>query len=268
MQRPGSTSEHELVTSRPRRGSRAPRSQRRTAATTWLSMSTSFAARTVTRVPAKPFTGSIDPEAIVEPRDARVPGTRVTERTRPTNATCDPSSFSFTDSVEPTVRCPRRRAGARAQDAPMSANVSERLKPRRAARRPDRRQSRSRRHRARPRFAQLVHERADDAPPDAPMGCPSATAPPLTLTISSSTPSIRVEFFATEANASLISTRARSSIAFPPSRAPPQQRSQECARDRRSRPRRSRSRGSSPTARDRGAPRTPPSRRRRRTRHR
>ena len=52
-------------------------------------------------------------------------------------------------------------------------------------------------------------------PPEAPIGCPSATAPPLTLTISSSAPSIRVEFFATEENASLISTRDTSSIVLP-----------------------------------------------------
>src|SRR5262245_51057735 len=32
-------------------------------------------------------------------------------------------------------------------------------------------------------------------PPEAPIGCPSATAPPFTFTIDSSTPSMRVEFF-------------------------------------------------------------------------
>ena len=46
--------------------------------------------------------------------------------------------------------------------------------------------------------------------PEAPIGCPSATAPPLTFTRSSSMPSIRVEFSATEANASLISHRSMS----------------------------------------------------------
>ena len=41
--------------------------------------------------------------------------------------------------------------------------------------------------------------------PEAPIGWPSATAPPLTLTLSSSMPSMRIEFSVTEANASLIS---------------------------------------------------------------
>ena len=46
--------------------------------------------------------------------------------------------------------------------------------------------------------------------PEAPIGCPSATAPPLTLTRSSSMPSMRIEFSVTEANASLISHRSMS----------------------------------------------------------
>ena len=46
--------------------------------------------------------------------------------------------------------------------------------------------------------------------PEAPIGCPMATAPPLTLTVSSSMPSIRIEFSVTEANASLISHRSMS----------------------------------------------------------
>jgi hypothetical protein len=41
--------------------------------------------------------------------------------------------------------------------------------------------------------------------PEAPIGWPRATAPPLTLTRSSSMPSIRIEFRVTEAKASLIS---------------------------------------------------------------
>src|SRR5579872_1619292 len=52
-------------------------------------------------------------------------------------------------------------------------------------------------------------------PPEAPMGWPSATAPPLTLTRSSSAPSREVEWAATEEKASLISTRATSSIVLP-----------------------------------------------------
>ena len=51
--------------------------------------------------------------------------------------------------------------------------------------------------------------------PEAPIGWPSAIAPPLTLTLSSSTPSIRTEFRATEANASLISQRSISSADLP-----------------------------------------------------
>ena len=51
--------------------------------------------------------------------------------------------------------------------------------------------------------------------PEAPMGWPSATAPPLTLTLSSSIPSIRIEFSVTEANASLISHRSMSSAVRP-----------------------------------------------------
>src|SRR5918911_1163914 len=46
--------------------------------------------------------------------------------------------------------------------------------------------------------------------PDAPIGWPIATAPPLTLTRSSSMPSIRIECRVTEANASLISHRSMS----------------------------------------------------------
>src|SRR6185503_20835840 len=49
-------------------------------------------------------------------------------------------------------------------------------------------------------------------PPEAPIGWPSATAPPFTLTISSSAPSILVELSATDEKASLISTRLTSSI--------------------------------------------------------
>ena len=46
--------------------------------------------------------------------------------------------------------------------------------------------------------------------PEAPIGWPMATAPPLTLTRSSSMPSIRIEFSVTDANASLISHRSMS----------------------------------------------------------
>ena len=46
--------------------------------------------------------------------------------------------------------------------------------------------------------------------PEAPIGWPRATAPPLTLTRSSSMPSILIELSATEAKASLISHRSMS----------------------------------------------------------
>src|SRR5262249_56054054 len=52
--------------------------------------------------------------------------------------------------------------------------------------------------------------------PEAPIGGPSATAPPLPLTRSSSMPSIRVEFTVTQANASFISPRSMSPGAAPP----------------------------------------------------
>src|SRR5690606_14929507 len=51
--------------------------------------------------------------------------------------------------------------------------------------------------------------------PLAPMGCPRATAPPLTLTFSGSTPRRRLEMIETLANASLISKRSMSSIEIP-----------------------------------------------------
>ena len=51
--------------------------------------------------------------------------------------------------------------------------------------------------------------------PEAPIGCPMATAPPLTLTLSSSMPSTRIEFRVTEAKASLISHRSMSSTVRP-----------------------------------------------------
>src|SRR5437588_685104 len=52
-------------------------------------------------------------------------------------------------------------------------------------------------------------------PPLAPIGWPSATAPPFTFTIASSAPSMRVELRATDENASLISTRFTASIDAP-----------------------------------------------------
>jgi hypothetical protein len=51
--------------------------------------------------------------------------------------------------------------------------------------------------------------------PEAPIGCPKASAPPLGFTISGSTPRISVEWMATPANASFISTRSRSSALHP-----------------------------------------------------
>ena len=51
--------------------------------------------------------------------------------------------------------------------------------------------------------------------PLAPIGWPSAIAPPLTFTFDSSTPSMRIELSATEANASLISNRSMSSTDSP-----------------------------------------------------
>src|SRR5204862_7918207 len=51
--------------------------------------------------------------------------------------------------------------------------------------------------------------------PDAPIGCPRATAPPLTLTFSSSMPSSRIELSVTDANASLISHRSMSDACSP-----------------------------------------------------
>ena len=51
--------------------------------------------------------------------------------------------------------------------------------------------------------------------PLAPIGWPSAIAPPLTFTLSSVTPSIRIEFSATDANASLISHRSMSPGSMP-----------------------------------------------------
>src|SRR3954453_10401595 len=51
--------------------------------------------------------------------------------------------------------------------------------------------------------------------PLAPIGWPSATAPPFGVTIASSTPSMRVACTVTPANASLISTTSRSSVVAP-----------------------------------------------------
>ena len=51
--------------------------------------------------------------------------------------------------------------------------------------------------------------------PDMPTGWPSAIAPPLTLTFSSSTPSSRADAMPTAANASLISKRSMSATAMP-----------------------------------------------------
>ena len=51
--------------------------------------------------------------------------------------------------------------------------------------------------------------------PDMPTGWPSAIAPPLTLTLSSDSPSSRADSMPTAANASLNSTRSRSETAMP-----------------------------------------------------
>src|SRR5439155_8929437 len=51
--------------------------------------------------------------------------------------------------------------------------------------------------------------------PEAPIGCPSATAPPFTFTRSGSAPSISTELSATDEKASLISTRSTSPIFLP-----------------------------------------------------
>src|SRR5437763_181549 len=51
--------------------------------------------------------------------------------------------------------------------------------------------------------------------PETPMGWPRATAPPLTLTLSSSISSTLIEFKVTDANASLISHRSMSSALRP-----------------------------------------------------
>src|SRR3712207_4311358 len=51
--------------------------------------------------------------------------------------------------------------------------------------------------------------------PEAPIGCPKETAPPLTLTICSLTSRILAELIATAAKASFISTRSRSSALHP-----------------------------------------------------
>jgi len=60
-------------------------------------------------------------------------------------------------------------------------------------------------------FTSVIRMRA----PLAPIGCPSAMAPPFTFTFDSSTPSIRIELSATEANASLISNSSMSSTDSP-----------------------------------------------------
>ena len=52
-------------------------------------------------------------------------------------------------------------------------------------------------------------------PPVAPIGCPSAIAPPLTLTLPGSRSSSRIALSTTEANASLISHTSMSSTVMP-----------------------------------------------------
>ena len=54
--------------------------------------------------------------------------------------------------------------------------------------------------------------------PVMPKGCPTAIAPPCTLSRSSSTPSSRADGITCAANASLISTRSMSSIGQPRAR--------------------------------------------------
>ena len=51
--------------------------------------------------------------------------------------------------------------------------------------------------------------------PEAPIGWPSATAPPFTFTFSGSAPSSFVELSATDEKASFSSTRSTSSIVLP-----------------------------------------------------
>ena len=82
-----------------------------------------------------------------------------------------------------------------------------RLRPRSGARRPGRRPSRSRRGRARRRSRRSSWTIVPRIrPPLAPIGWPSATAPPFTFAVSGSAPSICTEFSATDENASFTST--------------------------------------------------------------
>ena len=88
--------------------------------------------------------------------------------------------------------------------------------------------------------------------PEAPIGWPSATAPPLTLTLSSSIPSMRIELSVTDANASLISHRSMSSALQAGLRERLLRRARRaCARGRRSR------RRPAPARRSSRAPRLP-----------
>ena len=112
----------------------------------------------------------------------------------------------------PPARCrrpsDRRRRPRRAR--------SRRRRPRSRSRRPARRPSRSRRGRAR-RRAGAARTRASRraARPRRRPGWPSATAPPLTLTRSASTPRSRDDCTATDANASLISITSMSAAVRP-----------------------------------------------------
>ena len=144
-----------------------------------------------------------------------------------------------------------RRARSGGRSSPPSASCPGRRR-RRAFRRPSRRlgavdlddhrvalaaAGADRRH-AEPAAAaaQLVDERQSRMrAPLAPIGWPSAIAPPLTLTLSSSTPSMRIELSATDANASLISNRSMSSTDRPAFSSAASWRWRACGRGRGSR---------------------------------
>ena len=212
------------------------------------------AARTLDRPADDALHRLVDVEPVESRADPRP--ARVDRSSEPTKATC--AARDALGRAEGWRRS-RRCAAAAAQSAPddgdeRSGSARAAIRPRRAARRPDRRPSRSppargrrpagaARARASPRSGRRT--RRSDAR--------ARSAPPLTLTIVSSTPSIRVELHATDANASLISTRATSSIVRAAAASAASAPRPGCARGTRTRRRPSPGRRSAPAARARAA---------------
>ena len=171
-------------------------------ATTWIVLAGRF-----------PFTAADDRE-LVEERARREPVPALVDADERTVGPVEVGARR--SGCDARARRSGRRGDDRRARRSRPGGQEELVTPRGAARRPGRRRSRSPRGRARRRCG---GGRAPScrrcAPREAPIGWPSATAPPFTLPLLGSAPSIFIELTTTDENASFSSTRSTSSIDLP-----------------------------------------------------